>query len=90
MPVVAVMNRCDVAPKHQNIIVIDTATICDAERLVEPCEHRNPVGNEIPFDGFSISSPVLIRPSQITFWSRPGSARTAGAKSFKKNLIEPT
>ena len=34
----------------QNIILIDAATLRQAERLIESCEACNPEGAEIPFD----------------------------------------
>ena len=40
----------DPTPAQQNVTLIDAATLRDAERLIESCEHCNPVGSEIPFD----------------------------------------
>ena len=40
----------DPTPKQQNVVLINTATLREAERLIESCEHCNPEGAEIPFD----------------------------------------
>jgi len=32
------------------VVLIDAATLCKAEKLIESCEHCNPEGAEIPFD----------------------------------------
>jgi hypothetical protein len=32
------------------VVLIDTASVHKAERLIESCEHCNPAGAEIPFD----------------------------------------
>src|SRR5262245_62103072 len=40
----------DPTPEQQNVVLIDAATLREAERLIESCEHCNPDGAEIPFD----------------------------------------
>ena len=40
----------DPTPEHQNVVLIDAATLDKAQRLIESCEHCNPEGAEIPFD----------------------------------------
>ena len=40
----------DPTPEDQNVVLINIATLHEAERLVESCEHCNPDGAEIPFD----------------------------------------
>jgi len=40
----------DPSPEHQNVVLIDTAILHEAERLIESCEGCNPEGAEIPFD----------------------------------------
>jgi len=37
-------------PEQQNVIVIDAATLREAERVIESCEHCNPTGAEIQFN----------------------------------------
>jgi hypothetical protein len=40
----------DPTPEQQNVVLIDTTALHEAERLIESCEHCNPEGAEIPFD----------------------------------------
>lgn len=40
----------DPTPEQQNVVLVDTATLRKAEKLIESCEHCNPDGPEIPFD----------------------------------------
>jgi len=40
----------DPTPEQQNVVLINTATLREAERIIESCEHCNPDGAEIPFD----------------------------------------
>ena len=40
----------DPTPEEQIVILVNIATIHEAERLIESCEHCNPDGAEIPFD----------------------------------------
>lgn len=44
------MNGPDLAPEQQNLIVISTRTIRQAERRIYSCERCNPADAEIPFD----------------------------------------
>jgi hypothetical protein len=37
-------------PEQQNVVLINTTTLREAERLIESCEHCNSEGAEIPFD----------------------------------------
>ena len=40
----------DPTPEEQRIVLVDTTTLPQAEKLIESCEHCNPEGAEIPFD----------------------------------------
>jgi uncharacterized protein with PIN domain len=40
----------DPTPEQQNVMLIKTATLHEATRLIESCEHCNAEGAEIPFD----------------------------------------
>jgi len=40
----------DPTPEQQNVVLVTAATLHEAERLIESCEHCNPEGAEIPFD----------------------------------------
>src|SRR5499426_3477496 len=37
-------------PEKQRVVLVNGATLHEAERLIESCEHWNPKGAEIPFD----------------------------------------
>jgi hypothetical protein len=45
--------RHDVPPERQNIIIIGTATLDQAQQLVESCEHCDSTGAEVPFQPIS-------------------------------------
>jgi hypothetical protein len=40
----------DPSPEQQNVVLINTATLHEAELLIDSCEHCTPEGAEIPFD----------------------------------------
>jgi hypothetical protein len=40
----------DPSPEQQNVVLINAATLREAEKLIESCEGCNPDGAEIPFD----------------------------------------
>jgi hypothetical protein len=40
----------DPTPEQQNVVLVDAATLCQAEKLIESCENCNDDGAEIPFD----------------------------------------
>src|SRR5215471_8952948 len=40
----------DPTPEQQNVVLINAATLHEAQRLIESCEHCNPEGAEILFD----------------------------------------
>jgi ssDNA-binding Zn-finger/Zn-ribbon topoisomerase 1 len=40
----------DPTPEEQNVVLVDTATLRKAERLIESCENCNLDAAEIPFD----------------------------------------
>src|SRR5262245_63771714 len=40
----------DPAPEQQNVVLVNAATLREAEPLIESCEGCNPDGAEIPFD----------------------------------------
>ena len=41
----------DPPPEKVNVRLIESRTLHEAERLIESCEHCNPDGAEIPFEG---------------------------------------
>jgi hypothetical protein len=40
----------DRSPEEQKVVLIDSPTLREAERLIESCEHCHPEDAEIPFD----------------------------------------
>jgi hypothetical protein len=40
----------DPTPEQQKVVLVDTAMLHQAEKLIESCEHCNLEGAEIPFD----------------------------------------
>jgi hypothetical protein len=82
----------DPTPEEQLIVLVDTATVPQAERLIEPCEHCNEEGAEIPFDNIldrvTGSDPSVTDYSLETPTKR--SVRTARREILEKTLVEPT
>ena len=74
----------DPTPAQQNVTLIDAATLRDAERLIESCEHCNPVGSEIPFDWIlDLGGPQVVeeenyRNDQATHLCGKAGSRQAG------------
>jgi len=40
----------DHPPEQQNVVLIDAATLREAERLIKSCKHCSPDGAKIPLD----------------------------------------
>ena len=79
----------DPTPEQQNVVLINAATLREAERLIESCEHCNPEGAEIPFDNIldsitgsdpSVTDYVLESPAKCPNYRR---------EILEKTLIEP-
>ena len=74
----------DPTPEQQNVVLINAATLREAERLIESCEHCNPDGADIPFDNildsitgsdlsvtdYILESPAKCPNSDVRFWKR--------------------
>jgi hypothetical protein len=80
----------DPTPEEQSIVLVDTATLREAEKLIESCEHCNPDGAEIPLDnildrvtgsGPSVTDCILEFPAKCPQCHR---------EILEKTLIEPT
>jgi hypothetical protein len=80
----------DATPEQQNVVLINTATLHEAERLIESCERCNPEGAEIPFDNLldrvtrsdpSVTDYVLEQPAKCPHCRR---------EILEKTLVEPT
>lgn len=68
--------------ERQNLIVVATATVRKAEKLIESCENCNPVGADIPFDW--ILDRVTYLDAKVTDYILEVPAASADARSSKK------
>jgi hypothetical protein len=74
----------DPTPEQQSVVLINAATLREAVRMVESCEHCNPEGAEIPFDNILDLLRVQIQARQITFWNSRPNALTAVERFWKR------
>ena len=79
----------DPTPEQQNVVLVNAATLREAERLIESCEHCNPEGAEIPFDNIldrvtgsdpRVTDFVLVQPAKCPICKR---------EILEKTLVEP-
>jgi hypothetical protein len=84
------MKRYDIPPERQNIIVIASSTLYQAQQLVESCEHCNQPGAEIPFDW--ILDQFTGSDSTVTDYiiGVPAKCPNCRRNIFEKTLIEPS
>jgi hypothetical protein len=70
-------------------MLIKTATLHEAERLIESCEHCNPEGAEIPFD--NILDRVTGSDPSVTDYILEAPAKCPNCKRdiLEKTLVEP-
>src|SRR5215510_11321202 len=75
--------------EQQSVILVDAATLLKAERMIESCEHCNPVGAEIPFD--NILDQITGSDPSVTDYILETPAKCPNCKReiFEKTLIEP-
>src|SRR5215831_16890407 len=65
----------DPTPEQQVVVLVESATLRQAERLIESCEHCNEEGAEIPFD--NILDRVTASDPSVTDYESPNTnART--------------
>ena len=79
----------DPPPEQQVIVLVETATLRRAERLIESCEHCNPDGAEIPFD--NILDRVTGSDPSVTDYilEAPAKCPNCRREIREKTLIEP-
>jgi hypothetical protein len=79
----------DPTPEEQQVVLIDAETLRQAEKLIESCEHCNPVGAEIPFD--NILDRVTGSDPSVTDYILESPAKCPNCKReiLEKTLIEP-
>jgi hypothetical protein len=86
-PCLAISSTC-----HQNskkVVLVDTATLRKAEKLIDSCEHCNDEGAEIPFD--NILDRVTASDPSVTDYILEPPAKCPNCRRdiLEKTLIEP-
>jgi hypothetical protein len=65
----------DPSPEEQQVVLVDAATLCKAEKLIESCQHCNAEAAEIPFDNIldrvtgsdpSVTDYILEQPAKVS------------------------
>jgi hypothetical protein len=79
----------DPTPEQQVIVLVETATLRKAERLIESCEHCNEEGAQIPFDW--ILDRLTGSDSTVTDYilKAPGKCPNCRREILEKTLVEP-
>ena len=79
----------DPTPEVQNVVLVNAATIREAERLIDSCELCNPEGAEIPFD--NILDRVMDSDPIVTDYILEVAADCPNCRReiLEKTLIEP-
>ena len=79
----------DQAPEHQNVVLINTTTVHEAEKLLESSENCNPEGAEIRFD--NILDRVMDSDPIVTDYILEVAAKCPNCRReiLEKTLIEP-
>jgi len=79
----------DLTPEQQNVVLINAATLYEAEHLIVSCEHCNPEGVEIPFD--NILDRVTSSDPSVTDYvlESPAKCPNCRREILEKTLIEP-
>ena len=73
----------DPSPEQQNIVLVDAATLREAEKLIESCESCNPEDARIPFDNV-LDRVTRSDPSVADYIvEAPGSVQIAGVRFSK-------
>jgi hypothetical protein len=79
----------DRTPEQQKVVLIDAATLGEAERLIESCEHCNPDGAEIPFD--VILDRITGSDPSVTDYvlEQPAKCPNCKGEILEKTFVEP-
>ena len=79
----------DPTPEQQIVVLVDAATLRDAERLIESCEACNEEGAEIPFD-WILDRVTGSRPSVTDYiLEAPAKCPNCRREILEKTLVEP-
>jgi len=78
----------DLTPEKQNVQLIESGTLHEAERLIESCEYCNPAA-EVPFD--SILDRVTGSDPSVTDYILEVPAKCPNCRHdiLEKTLVEP-
>jgi hypothetical protein len=79
----------DPTPEQQNVTLIETVTLREAERLIESCEACNPETAQIPFD--YILDWITGSDPSVThcILGEPAKCPNCRREILEKTLIEP-
>ena len=79
----------DPTPEQQKVTLVEAATLCEAEQLIESCEHCNEEGAQIPFD--NILDRITGSDPSLTDYILEVPAKCPNCRRdiFEKTLIEP-
>ena len=79
----------DPSPEQQNVVLIDAASLREAERLIESCDPCNPEGAEIPFD--NVLDRVTGSDPSVTDYvlETPAKCPNCRLEILEKTLVEP-
>jgi hypothetical protein len=79
----------DPTPEQQVVVLVQSATLRQAERLIESCERCNEEGAQIPFD--NILDRVTGSDPSVTDYilEEPAKCPNCRGDIFEKTLIEP-
>ena len=79
----------DPTPGQQVVVLVDAATLRQAQWLIETCEHCNEESAQIPFD--NILDRVTGSNQSVTDYILEASAKCPNCRRevFEKTLIEP-
>ena len=75
--------------EQQNVLLVSSSTLREAEKLIESCEHCNPEGAEIPFD--NILDRITGSDPSVTDYVLESPAKCPQCRRdvLEKTLIEP-
>ena len=79
----------DPTPEEQHIVLVDAATLREAEVFIESCENCNPEGAQVPFDW--ILDHLTFSDPRLTGYILEQSARCPNCRReiLEKTLVEP-
>ena len=79
----------DPTPEEQNVVLVNAASLREAVKQIDSCEHCNPGGAEIPFD--NILDRVTGSDPSVTDYILESAAKCPNCRReiLEKILVEP-